>query len=285
LLIAAVIFGCLGLSAQNDVSPNPRRSQSVANNSTPKQDSKNSDQNPPISNSVINTAKPENTSRKSPEITSESNQQPKEQVVTVKNLPILSISRDVLDYSGLILTVLLIGIAIWQIVLLKRTIRATEATVKIMKDTAERQLRAYVLPSRAQRVINQGATKAGVLSRVSVDLKNSGQTPAYDCVAFLGIGVFETGKATPLVLPQDMPVSQSVLAAGEKLELGGELRALTQEEEIRVAACVQEIHIYGKATYRDAFGIQRSTEFNLFCTGEWLSSGRFAACPNGTKAT
>jgi hypothetical protein len=101
----------------------------------------------------------------------------------------------------------------------------------------------------------------------------------------LGVGVFEIGKATALIPPQDMPISQSVLAAGEKIELGGEMRALTQEEEVGIAGAIQEIHVYGKVTYRDAFDIQRSTEFNMFCTGEWLTSGRFASSQDGTKAT
>jgi hypothetical protein len=77
--------------------------------------------------------------------------------------------------------------------------------------------------------------------------------------------------------------SKGDLAAGGKIELGGISAPLTPEQEDDIRNGKSAIYVHGEVTYRDAFAVQRFTKFRLFCTREWLDSGRFAACPDGNE--
>src|ERR1035441_5669098 len=110
LLFAAIIFSYVIPLAQ-EVSPNPRRAESVANGPEAKQNNGKDGKNPSTLSPVIDTATSGNTNKKSPEITFESEQRPKEQVVTVRSLPELGVSRDFLDYFSVFVTIILIAIA------------------------------------------------------------------------------------------------------------------------------------------------------------------------------
>jgi hypothetical protein len=165
----------------------------------------------------------------------------------------------------------------------KESADAATATVKTMQETAERQLRAYVLPMEGRRF--QDKTYPGQFS-VQVIIENTGQTPAFDCTSCLGVGVFDFPK--PDNLPEvtaEMGKSRFFLAPGGKTELGGLLRHLAPEEILAIQDQTRGIYATGAITYTDAFKIRRFAKFRMVCTGEHFLKGRFILCEEGNEAT
>ena len=77
-----------------------------------------------------------------------------------------------------------------------RAANATEGTLGHMRDTAERQLRAYINNSRA--VISNATT--GMIPEVEIEVKNWGQTPAYR--------VRHTANITLAIFPLNVDIPQ-----------------------------------------------------------------------------
>jgi hypothetical protein len=77
-----------------------------------------------------------------------------------------------------------------------RAANATEGTLGHMRDTAERQLRAYINNSRA--VISNVTT--GMIPEVEIEVKNWGQTPAYR--------VRHTANITLAIFPLNVNIPQ-----------------------------------------------------------------------------
>jgi hypothetical protein len=130
---------------------------------------------------------------------------------------------------------------------------ATEASVATMKDTAQRQLRAYVgvehadlLPGRVARLV----------------IKNTGQTPAYD----FAVAVMSTvdDYPTPTAL-----LSDEITPGGPRATLGADS---VREKEIPFATVpdhevdgfrdgTRVLYVYGRLAYRDVFNEDRWTTF------------------------
>lgn len=208
--------------------------------------------------------------------------------------PIVSDQKATTDWWLVYFTAALVVVGLLQFIALllhehwmKKNVRIAQdsanAAVNIantLKDTAVRQLRAYVFPNLAQRLhVGSGVFK------IKVEVQNSGQTPAYNYAAFLAVGVFEVGtEPENLPLPPGLELSTGTLAPGDKLELGGLQQPLTPEQESAIRTGTHAIYVHGDVKYRDAFDFQRFTKFRLFCTGEWFDKGRFASCPDGNEA-
>jgi hypothetical protein len=149
-----------------------------------------------------------------------------------------------------------------------------------MKETAERQLRAYLFPELAA---SRRVTPAAHF--IKIDIKNSGQTPAYEYQGYIAVGVFTPGQEpATLDLPPEEDFSRGSLGPGCKFELGGREYYMTPEQAADVARGAQSVYIYGNVDYRDAFGQLRFTSFRLCSTGEMFQMGRFEACLEGNEA-
>ena len=68
-------------------------------------------------------------------------------------------------------------------------------TLSIMKDTAERQMRAYVTYSDGQISFSGGSYAT------SVKVKNSGQTPAYNLTSWIGSEIADVLEGPPIYSP------------------------------------------------------------------------------------
>jgi hypothetical protein len=149
-----------------------------------------------------------------------------------------------------------------------------------MKETAEKQLRAYLFPElAASRRVSPAA------HIIKVDVKNSGQTPAYEYQGYIALGVFTPGQEPEsLELPAEEDFSRGSLGPGCKVELGGREYSMTPEQAADVTRGAQSVYIYGNVDYRDAFGQSRFTSFRLCSTGEMFQMGRFEACLEGNEA-
>jgi len=181
-------------------------------------------------------------------------------------------------------------LAIWQVIVtvigtigLIGTIVYTHLTFRLSATTSERQLRAYLCKTMAElRNLEIGGTV-----QAHVVMKNCGQTPAYDVTACIGIGLGPYDPNAPLPqLPVDRN-SKSMLGPGAEhhltVFLAGEL---TQQHVAQLENGQFGFHVIGRVEYRDAFGVERFTNFNLiYGAGRWLNqNGVLTNAANGNDA-
>jgi hypothetical protein len=140
-------------------------------------------------------------------------------------------------------------------------------TLLTMQDTAERQLRAYIIAKAidADEVRINGSEDA-VMVTVRIVIKNTGQTPAHN----LKIASKTELVRHPIPLPFNFTLisgpdpSVSLLGAGESIEsesrpnepFDGNAMMVAKEPE-----CGAQIYTWGTVTYRDVFGNDQWTNF------------------------
>jgi hypothetical protein len=148
---------------------------------------------------------------------------------------------------------------------------ATVRLVRSAEKTAERQLRAYVGITEAT-VSNFGIGKN---LKVSMTIKNSGQTPAYRVAKHYSIMGGEYPRKDPL--PRiDVRGHFSTLGPGEI-----HILEFAMQVPLPGSACAQitngdaAIYVWGRVMYEDAFGYNRETHF------AYIFGGEFGVHPGG----
>lgn len=144
---------------------------------------------------------------------------------------------------------------------------ATRKLVKGAQDTAERQLRAYLLPIFG----NVRDFGSHVTTKTQVILQNTGQTPAYDVRTRFWISAEGFPLRGDLPRPHlgDTP-SRGLVGREGKMNLDTETsRPLTVEEVTEIRRGAQAVFIYGDIDYLDAFGKPRYTRFIYFYGGDY----------------
>jgi hypothetical protein len=142
---------------------------------------------------------------------------------------------------------------------------AGERQLRHLEDTAQRQLRAYIIAKVDDVDVEQiNGSEGEAMVSVKIAIKNTGQTPAHD----LRI----VSKAELLRHPVKMPnftlisgpdPSVSVLGAGEPIAsecntlFDGNAMMCAEESELSK----KRIYIWGTVTYRDVFGGDHWTNF------------------------
>jgi len=143
---------------------------------------------------------------------------------------------------------------------------ATKSLMEGAKDTAERQLRAYM------GIESASATFSVSSLIVHVAIKNSGQTPAYKIRVWNKLCVFDPANA-PVFLKGDSTDNYSMLGAGVPLVLTADLRDLQKPDMVSIGDGTRPTYIWGEIAYRDVFKIERNTTFRLSIRrkpgGEW----------------
>lgn len=136
------------------------------------------------------------------------------------------------------------------------------ATIKLWRgaeDTAQRQLRAYVVVTGAEPDFD----RAGDLT-VSVTLTNCGQTPAYNVSVSREIGLFN--RKNPQFPKAEGGTSKFTLAAGQPMAIELVLKGVSGVMDMRGDRFDgdRSIYIFGEATYHDIFRRKiRRTPYNL----------------------
>jgi hypothetical protein len=146
--------------------------------------------------------------------------------------------------------------------------RATVRLVKETKNTGERQLRAYVLMEGC----GIKDVSVGKMPVASVLIKNFGQTPAHDVKAILSRLVFEVynnAMLPPLIPDNERPRTGDVIGPGGQRTyiFGNPDWPLDAQKFDQLGAGTHAIFAYGKLQYRDAFEVDRVTNFCLYCAG------------------
>jgi hypothetical protein len=161
---------------------------------------------------------------------------------------------------------------------------AGERQLGHLSDTAERQLRAYIMAIRGR----VKTFEIGKPVKVQATFKNTGQTPAYEVEAILGI------------IADDVPTEQSfeinwsdhsphkgVTGSGETFSsFVGLTDPLTQDQHDAIIAGEAAVWAFGRARYRDAFGATRHTKFRFIFTGSAVTAlpGAMSFTAEGNEA-
>ena len=146
----------------------------------------------------------------------------------------------------------------------KESAEAATAAVAQMRDTAERQLRAYVCVNSAVLKFPQPD-----IPEAQVHFKNCGQTPAYALRGWIHTWFTEYPLKEPLpTAPDDLRKGSETLPAGgttifvapRKPPLPPSNLALLGTEKFT-------LYVYGEVRYRDIFGREQYTKFRLIHGG------------------
>jgi hypothetical protein len=141
----------------------------------------------------------------------------------------------------------------------------------IAKDSAQRQLRAYV----SVNIEKHPDLDNSNLPEMVVLFKNNGQTPAYDVDARFEVYIgdqrltdSDMSKIRPAL--DELNKSVSVLFPSQEFReasVPGVGIPLTQEDKTLVSMGAKTLWVVGRATYTDAFGYPRFTHFRLYMRG------------------
>jgi hypothetical protein len=147
--------------------------------------------------------------------------------------------------------------------------------LKDAKDASKRSARAYIFADSVG--IRDGNYPGGVSGCPwgTVAIKNSGATPAYETRHFSRIAYCKVGDERNLDLPKDISalVPTPIPPGGSLVMEAGLGRQLTSQE---IADLIPSspgflpthlLCVYGKVTYKDAFGKDRETEYRLVYAG------------------
>jgi hypothetical protein len=167
----------------------------------------------------------------------------------------------------------------------RESLRIGQETVGTMQRNAERQLRAYVFAVAASI---EGAFSA-TGGKVVVLLKNSGQTPAYDCIVRYDTRLVSDTKPCPTDEPTRLGQSRGDIAPHEAKRMSIGLRALGSGERaaLETVGGGGLMYVFGRIQYTDAFKKQRRQGFCYVFGGIYGSSdsGDLAEAWHGTDST
>jgi len=163
-----------------------------------------------------------------------------------------------------IITLIIAGAGIWSSFEASRGVDAATRAADIAADTEKRSLRAYMVLDQSN-IIRFEPGQTIVFHGV---IKNTRLTPAYDIDAYTAI-MFDKYP-----LPHDFPDvpeiitdSSSVIGHDGVIHLRVPTKPLASQPIIdAINAGTMAVYVWGRATYRDAFGVHRCTNFRLFYT-------------------
>jgi hypothetical protein len=214
---------------------------------------------------------------------SESPNLDKPQSVRITELPAVSVNHERIDWQLWLFNGLLVIVGFLQVLLLKKTLttinrqadiaenqktlmeqagQQTERIITQMKDTAQRELRAYMGISKI--FLNLDVPS---LPKANVETKNFGQTPAYKVRQWVGIMPHEHPLTVPLIKsPDAQKGSSTVVPSGiPQSQIVGLKKQLPLNITFGPAGVT--IYVYGEITYEDIFGVERHTTFRFIYGG------------------
>jgi hypothetical protein len=176
-------------------------------------------------------------------------------------------ASDAAGYAWLQLWGAAVGIMglLWTIWLTRRAVKAAQASVDVAQDTAKRQLRAYVIPS----AFKIRKVRVGAVAEITLELKNTGQTPAYELRALAQAFIAEGGCASQFkarfTSGSDVNTSRGIIGAGGWMRFRVEFNVpVSQELMDKIQSGELELGVFGVASYRDAFNRRRLITFKRY---------------------
>jgi len=164
-------------------------------------------------------------------------------------------------------TFCLVVVGAFQAYWMARTVDVSESAARAAEKSADAvvsQLRAYVhVTEAAIHYLDQP------LSQVHLVIKNSGQTPAYDLVDWMGVRLTHFPLAIELLPPEpgSISTSKSSIGPGVSYNKVHEIR-VSNENKAALRNGTWAIYVFGEIHYRDAFKIDRFTRYRLIYGGD-----------------
>jgi hypothetical protein len=160
----------------------------------------------------------------------------------------------------------------------------------IAKDSAQRQLRAYVSAAVDKQPIMSGPDQP----EIGLVFKNNGQTPAYDLTTRMLIS-FGSGPLTSEEVANGIAdFKKTTRRSSSTLFPGAEVRSSTQLEEGIVLSSedkwtielgVRTLWVFGEVEYVDAFSKPHFTHFRLYMRGpKMLRANKLVWAEEGNEA-
>lgn len=152
----------------------------------------------------------------------------------------------------------------------------TDASLQHSRETAERQLRAYITVQTGEAYRQRGGPK-GWRFEFRPTILNTGQTPAYS-VNIRGTVVFlSTEEAENFNWEDNLPPTAKVgvLTLGtqqNRFTRAVMSRRLTRAELRQFSSGSHDFYVFGKVTYQDTFRIDHSTRY-CFALAKWHKRG------------
>jgi hypothetical protein len=165
----------------------------------------------------------------------------------------------------------------------ERSAAAANKMAVTMEDTAERQLRAYVLVFHVKVINDPEPEHPG--QYVYIDVRNFGQTPAAAVSYWIDMDAKERSLATVLKrIRLTKNKSVGVIAPGDTFTARVPIPLLSDGNEI--FSGTHALYVFGQFRYTDAFNRERATNFRYMRSGEhWTSDGQMEICDDGNDAT
>lgn len=163
----------------------------------------------------------------------------------------------------------------------KAAAQAAHATVATMKETAQRQLKAYVFIERS-RIEN---IRPGGDPRATINFKNFGQTPAHNVRVEIGIDWAPSFEEVTLKPPLQSETMGS-LGPNAGMELYAERdHGLTQEDFAAITDGKLCLFVFGRLSFEDAFENKgRFVNFRLMIGGSHgIRGDNLFACSEGNS--
>jgi len=191
--------------------------------------------------------------------------------------------------------VLVGGLQVWILFgtlgVVRQQAKAAEDSLTLSRDTAQRQLRAYVCVFAANI-----AFKKLDQPDIEVHMKNCGLTPAYNVRSWIGLDVATHPLGKELMPPPEgFQMSSSTVAPG-----GHEIMPVVWKRSIPPAFLPvlgtpqATIYVFGRTTYLDIFGNEWYTDYRLIHGGpepvkleskDGIMVGKLRTDTSGNKAT
>jgi uncharacterized protein YejL (UPF0352 family) len=155
----------------------------------------------------------------------------------------------------------------WQAWEARRAVEAARDSVKeiqkqtnVLKDTAQRQLRAYVCVESAVVTFPQRAVPEALVS-----FKNCGQTPAYDVRGWIHtwFTTYPLQETLPDA-PKELRKSVETLGPGRLSTFATARKPALPPEYLAILGTPKfTLYVYGEVRYKDIFGNERTTRCRL----------------------
>jgi hypothetical protein len=161
-------------------------------------------------------------------------------------------------------------------------------TLKVMQDTAERQLRAYISVAPEIRPnIPDIDVSTGAMKHVMV-IKNVGQTPATNVVQYVGVGIHDFPSPN-LDSPHDdqLPYrGRTIIVPGQEVKIPFGTTLTPAQLAAVQKGDAQRLYVWGLVIYKDIFGVERRTRFQMDFGGEQgFKLGALRWSHDGNEAT
>ena len=163
----------------------------------------------------------------------------------------------------------------------------------LSRSATRRQLRAYVLPSTITLIEHEGVVPAGILPQdrrptVVINMRNSGQTPAYNMLHWAQLLLLPSSDENNLHVPDDLPQLSSTFlpSQGETSKVLRLDRPVSGPEIIEINSHQRALFVHGRVDYRDAFRRKRSVSYRLKYSGVYPLVGAVSLtyCDRGNNA-